>query len=345
VASIRVFGPLCRGTSRSSLEALTRRAQKKRGAVMKVNSAIVLAINDDRREEGAVGFAAAEARLTGRPVTVVHVVHGSAHVAAHNPLLYSYEEVEARGRQLVTRVTDELSELTGGSVEVHGETVRGRTVDRLVQMSRNAHLVVVQRPEDHRVAPLALGSTSSGLAARSLAPVVCVPASWTRADPFVRRVTLGASERDAAWSLLGHGFRLAAEHHAGLHVVRAVDLPELDVAGGVDLLSRRRDGVRADLERELRPFRNRFPGVDVDIELVDGPATEVLTRATDRSGLLVLGRRDEPHPAYERLGPVTRSMLRSAKCPVLVVPRPFGESWEEATCSASASTAAVDKAP
>jgi nucleotide-binding universal stress UspA family protein len=312
---------------------------------MKDRSAIMLAVNDSRSEGAAVRFAAEEARLTGRPVTVVHVVHGSAHVMGHNPLAYSYDELDRRGQEMATRVADEVKELTGGSVEVTCETTRGRPVERLVAMSRSAHVVVVQRRPAPGAAHLALRSTSTALGARALAPLVSVPSSWIPADPFVRRVTLGASERDEAWSLLGHGFRLAAEHHAGLHVVRAVDLPELEVAPGADLLSRRKEGVRADLERELRPFRNRYPGVAVDLEVLDGSAEEALRQATGSGDLLVVGRRDEPHPVYERLGPVARSMLRTAECPVVIVPRPFGDAWKEASCSASASTAAVDRAP
>jgi nucleotide-binding universal stress UspA family protein len=123
--------------------------------------------------------------------------------------------------------------------------------------------------------------------------------------------------------------------------VRAVDLPELEAAPGADLLDRRRDGIRADLERELHPFRSRYPGVVVDVELVDGPAPGVLRQAAGRHDLLVVGRRDTPHPAYERLGPVARSLVQSAQCPVVVVPRPFGDAWKEASCSASASTGAV----
>jgi nucleotide-binding universal stress UspA family protein len=308
---------------------------------MKARSAIMLAVDDDSPQGGAARFTAAEARLTGRPVVVIHVVHGSTHVASHNPLLFSYAEVEERGRQVVTRVAEEIRGLTDGSVDVSSETTRGRTVERLVAASGGAHLLVVQRRPVSRAGQLVSRSTSTALGARSLAPVVSVPSSWTAARPVIRRVVLGASERDEAWSLWGHGFRLAEEHAAGLHVVRAIDLPELEVAPGADLLDRRRDGIRADLERELHPFRSRYPGVAVDVELVDGPASEVLTRATGPDDLLVVGRRDTPHPVYERLGPVSRSLLQSARCPVVVVPRPFGDAWKEASCSASASTGAV----
>ena len=310
---------------------------------MKDRSAIVLAVDDDHPEGGAVRFTAEEAQLTGRPVTVVHVVHGSTHVTGPNPLSFTYAEVEKRGRQVTDGVADRLRELTEGTVDVRCETTRGRTVDQLVAISEHARLVVVERRPMSAAGHLAVRSTSTALGARSLAPLVSVPAAWRPTDPFVRRVVLGASERDEAWGLFGHAFRLAAEHHVGLHVVRSVDLPELEATPGADLLSSRRAGVRADLERELQPFRNRYPGVQVDIEIPDGPASHALRQTTGRHDLLVVGRRDQPHPVYERLGPVPRSMLRTAACPVLVVPHPFGDPGKEASCSASASTGVVGR--
>src|SRR5690349_18067450 len=87
-------------------------------------SAIGLATNGEPREIPAYRFAALEARATGRPLVVVHVVHGSSAPDRHHPLSYSYESVDVEARHLVDRACQRLRELTAGAVEIRGETPR-----------------------------------------------------------------------------------------------------------------------------------------------------------------------------------------------------------------------------
>ncbi|MCL6735977.1 universal stress protein [Streptomyces neyagawaensis] len=74
------------------------------------------------------------------------------------------------------------------------------------------------------------------------------------------------------------------------------------------------------LSRALRPWREKFPGVDVsDTVRLDSPARAVLS-AVEGAGLLVVGRRRHRHTPVPRLGPVAQAAVHHARCPVAVVP-------------------------
>jgi nucleotide-binding universal stress UspA family protein len=74
------------------------------------------------------------------------------------------------------------------------------------------------------------------------------------------------------------------------------------------------------LSLALRPWREKFPGVEVvDGVALESPAKAVM-QAADGAGLLVVGRRKHlPGPA-SHLGPVTQAAAHHARCPVAVVP-------------------------
>ena len=56
---------------------------------------------------------------------------------------------------------------------------------------------------------------------------------------------------------------------------------------------------------------------------VHGRAPDVLVDESERARLLVVGRHDPVLPLGSHLGPITRTVLDHAACPVLVVdPRP-----------------------
>jgi nucleotide-binding universal stress UspA family protein len=117
----------------------------------------------------------------------------------------------------------------------------------------------------------------------------------------------------APWSgpeVVGTAFEMAARYGVGLQVVQVVEeVQDSDEA------------VRA-CEDDLAVWRLARPEVGVDLEIVDRDPVEVLGRRARNAQLVVMGR-----PARGRARElVVRSpaseLLRTAPCPVLVVPPP-----------------------
>ncbi|MGH3370884.1 MAG: universal stress protein [Nocardioidaceae bacterium] len=73
-----------------------------------------------------------------------------------------------------------------------------------------------------------------------------------------------------------------------------------------------------DLARLLAPWRERHPGVPVDVALVDDSARHALIGASSKAGLLVVGRHDEGGRHVLALGSVASSVAHHADCPVLL---------------------------
>ncbi len=275
-------------------------------------AAIVLATNGEPRESAAIGFTAAEALRTGRPVTVVHVVHGSSRLGGTPSLVYSWTAVEEEAARVVEYVATRLGDLTHGAVGVDRVTPRGRTVAQLVSLSSTAHLLVLQRRGLPRRTHPGAGTTAA-IAGRALSPVVSVPDTWSVTQSTVRRIVVGVGDPHESRNLLLQGFGLAAEHQVPLRVVHAL---------GAE--SARLEAV-AELDDSMARLRQQHPRLAVQTDVVAGPPEEVLLDAVRHDDLLVVGRRDASHPVYEHLGRVAKRLLRSSPAPLVVVPRPLAD--------------------
>jgi nucleotide-binding universal stress UspA family protein len=70
----------------------------------------------------------------------------------------------------------------------------------------------------------------------------------------------------------------------------------------------------------LRPWREKFPQVEVDERIsLESPAKTVVRAAQD-AALLVVGRRRRRPALSPRLGPVAQAAIHHARCPIAVVP-------------------------
>ncbi|MEU6923372.1 universal stress protein [Streptomyces sp. NPDC046631] len=123
--------------------------------------------------------------------------------------------------------------------------------------------------------------------------------------------------------LLEFAFTDAAARGVPLRVVHGQSLPVAAYAPwGVDhdVAEEIAQDARKRLDRVLRPWRDRFPRVEVDDRIVlESPAKAVVS-AAHGAGLLVVGRREHRPAPAPHLGPVAQAAIHHAHCPVAVVP-------------------------
>ena len=86
----------------------------------------------------------------------------------------------------------------------------------------------------------------------------------------------------------------------------------------------RQQHARDDLAATLRAALGPGPRDNLTTEIAEGMAERILIDRSARADLLVLGSAPE-HPTGRVIGPVIRSCLTRARCPVVVV-RPEGPS-------------------
>lgn len=206
-------------------------------------------------------------------------------------------------------------------------------VPALLDAARESEALVLGSRVRNAVTGFLTGSVVLGVAARAERPVVLVRSGelpqdervpvGPRVPPYAapyRPVVLGLDLDRPAEQLTGYAFDAAAVRAAPLRVLHVrtpappAGLPRAARAPGGTAT---REAPSGALDGVLQPWRHKFPDTEVDGRVLDGHPVHHLLRAAARASLLVIGRRLSAGPG---LGPVARSLIRHAACPVVVVP-------------------------
>lgn len=281
-------------------------------------NAVVVGVTADGID-AALSYAVQEARRWSRPLHLVHVLQLSASLAyavAHGGLLEaaqtSLDDAVARAEQLSAHEVSVTSELVDG----------GSTVEDLSRRCEGAALLVCQHRGLSRLARVVVGSVAHGVAGRAPVPVVSVPEGWVPREDGPAVVTVAVQDPVEAPALVRLALDEARAREARLVVLRAWWL-----GTGYDLLVADDDyrrlwatGSGGEIEAVLAPLRETYPDVAVTVDVRHAPAPDAVLDASERSDLLVLGRRHHLLPLGSHLGPVARAALDHAACPVLISP-------------------------
>ena len=278
--------------------------------------ALVVAVGIEG-SEAALQYAVAEARRTGSPLHLIHVLQ--------LPAVQAYAGVYGAAVDAAKAVLDEALEranqLAGDDVTVTGELMDdGWVVDDLVRGSMDDRVLVLQHRAFNPVHRFLAGSIVQGVAGRAHVPVVSVPEAWTPEHSTV--VTAAVQDPVEAPGLLRIAFEEARARSPELVVLHAWWLASgFDVAV-VDQTMRTEwsERSRAELEPALAPLRSQFPDVKVSVEIRHAPPVEAILDAAQTSDLLVVGRRHHRLPLGSHVGPVVRAAIAHASAPVLITP-------------------------
>jgi nucleotide-binding universal stress UspA family protein len=279
-------------------------------------NAIVVAVGVDGAES-ALPYAVAEARRTGRPVHLVHVLQlpaGEAHAGVYGGALDA-------SRAVLDDALDRAGRTAGSDVTITGELIdNGWVVDDLVRGTVGDQTLVLQHRAFNPVHRFFSGSVVQSVAGRAHVPVVSVPEGWTPGTTAV--VTAAVQDPVEAPALLRIAFEEARSRSKALVVLHAWWL-----SSGFDVVvvdQKMRDESaersRAQLEPVLKPLQAEFPDVEVTVDVRHASPVEAVLDAAEGSDLLVLGRRHHLLPLGSHLGPVARAAIAHAASPVLITP-------------------------
>jgi nucleotide-binding universal stress UspA family protein len=302
---------------------------------------IVVAVADDH--DAALRYAATEAVRERRPLRLVHAVpppRGVVGPGAVGPetILLTYRAIELVAGDVLQQQYERAVTLVDWNVPVAKVLRRGPVVDVLLDQSRDAYRLVLQRRHGPQLSRILTGSTAAALAARAPVPVVSVPELWAgpRAVPHV---TVALGERDVEGhcpALLASAFMEAAARHASLTVLHAIYVPVEygELALDEATIQRWHDEARRQIEDQARTWQQQHPTVDLRIDLrYERPADGILA-ASRHSDLVVVGRRGSHGLVH--LGSVVRAVVRGSQCPVMVLTPASREQGRRATVEAQA---------
>jgi nucleotide-binding universal stress UspA family protein len=274
---------------------------------------IVVAVRNPGESSAATEFALREAQRRGCGVRLVHVVHGHPSTAEE---LAVGGHFKGPAQEMLIVMAAELEKRTEGRVPVSTLVDSGPVVTKLLRGARDASLLVLG--ERDRVSRRWAGTVRLGVSSGSDVPVVCVPSTWQPRRHDV--VAVGVNDPSTVGPALPAALEVARRRGSPLRVVHAVWFAEpLDDAG---LAPARVEELVQLAESELRHTLERLEpevsAVPVQVHVVHGHPVDVLVRASETAGVLVVGRHDPPHHLGRRLNHVVRSVLQNSWCPVMV---------------------------
>ncbi|GHE14989.1 universal stress protein [Streptomyces alanosinicus] len=295
---------------------------------------ITVGLDDSPESRAAAEWAAREARLRALPLKLLHVFEPLPAHLAQAPLLGA-----ETGQDWSERIAPEAAEgirLRHPGVEVITDRVSGTAPEALAEAADAAELLVLGSRGFGGVGGFMVGSVSLAVIARAARPVVLVRAGEQAADehaadpaggpsaaaPF-RPVVVGLDTGAPDETLLEFAFDTAARRGAVLRAVHGWSEPPTSFYrfyGDAELfgtLARRQAGLLTDV---LRPWRQKFPDVDVIEASRAGNAAHVLVEASRDASLAVVGRCVRTGTLGAHVGHVTHAVLHHVVAPVAVVP-------------------------
>ncbi|MFD9034098.1 universal stress protein [Streptomyces sp. NPDC059567] len=277
---------------------------------------ITVGVDGSEGSVAALDWAADEAALRGTGLRLVYATRWAQHQLAAMKVSHEDRAGEAEGVLAATeqRVRDRQPDLamTADEIEDAPNSV-------LLAAAAEADLLVVGSHGLGSVRGFIVGSVGQEVVADSKRPVVLVrpgdgeSGSGATDERGHRKVVLGLDVTEVKDELLEFAFDFAGRHGVLLEIVHTWHAPFAQrhtSAEDADMASA--------LSHAVRPFRDRFPAVEVSEVSAPGRAAEHLVEAAHDAGLVVVGRRRAAKGSH--IGSVTHALIHHASCPVAVVP-------------------------
>jgi nucleotide-binding universal stress UspA family protein len=193
-----------------------------------------------------------------------------------------------------------------------------------VAKETNASAIVIGSSHRSGLGRVLAGSVAESVLVGSPVPAAIAPHGYAVAGEELASIGCGFDGSPESREALGWASALASRWSAHLQVL-GVHVPiafsGASTAGAFGYQSAN-DALRGELKQQLREaLVSHVDGSQVSLRLLEGDAATALTAASADLDLLVLGSRGYGSFRSVVLGSVSRALVRSAACPVVVLPR------------------------
>ena len=281
---------------------------------------VVVGVDGSEESLLAVEWAAMEAKRHGLPLRIVSA-------PAMAPRMHAYRAVPAtvadalRGvsERALERAVVRAEEVSSG-LEISTALLSGAPALAVAGSGTDAAMLVVGARGAGGFAAMILGSVSRYAATRAPCPVIVVRQATMAVH---QEVAVGIRDPHDPGGALTFAFEEAAARHADLVVVHAwswfpsglhapANQDALDASFHLEQAS---GEVTQTLAAALAGWREKYPGVEVRQDVIQGHPGRVLASYSARADLVVIGRHGDPG-----VGSVQHALLDHARGPVAVVP-------------------------
>lgn len=282
---------------------------------------IVVGVDGSPASNAAVVWAARDAEIKHLPLTVVHVVNTD--VATWPPMPYPETWAvwqEDEGRKVVAEAVKIAEEavLTDRKLTVKTELIHSTPIPAMIEMSKDAAILVLGRAGRGAVARLLLGSVSASLVREAHCPVAIVhDEDPLMPHPLRAPVLLGIDGSPASEAATAVAFDEASRRGVELIALHAWSDRELVELPGLDW-DKVKGQAEITLAERLAGWQETYPDVKVcRVVVCDRPAHQ-LTARSESAQLVVVGSRGRGALPGLMLGSVSNAVVHSARMPVIV---------------------------
>jgi nucleotide-binding universal stress UspA family protein len=283
---------------------------------------IVVAVDGSPSSWVATEWAARDAALRHVRLTLVHVSTPPTIGLWTTP--GPFDEFSRRQnrnvRQILTdarRIVDQaLRDVT--PIAVDEVPCAGVAIPTLVDLSKDAAMMVVGCRGHGKLTRRLLGSVSSGLVQHAHCPVAVIHDEDPLMDhPAQAPVLVGIDGSPASEIATALAFDEASRRGVGLIAIHAWLDDDLHAWTGVDW-DRQLEVGREALAERLAGWQEDYPDVAVEHRLVDGDPAERLVAASEGAQLTVVGSHGRGGFAGMLLGSVSSTVVQAVRMPVIV---------------------------
>ena len=287
-----------------------------------VAGTIVVGVDGSDSSMHAVAWAAEQAGVERRALTLVHTVHAITPAYLHAALIPPRElitQLRAEAQEVLDRAREKALGTSPG-IEVREVFEFEDTRDLLLRMSEDAAMLVVGSRGLGTLRRLLLGSVGVALVRHSRCPVVVHRPGHT--GTVRNGVLVGADASEESLPVLEFAYREASLRRLPLTVLHC----QWDVQAGtmgayVDPhAATARESRRLALAESVAGLAEKYPDVRATVEVTDGRPQDVLVRLGERMNLVVVGAHQAGRAADLVFGSVSRAVVEHARVPVVVVP-------------------------
>ena len=282
---------------------------------------IVVGVDESPAAKVAVQWAARDAELRKIPLTLVY---------AASPEVATWPDVrlpaglarwhQDHGRRLVDDAFKVVEEATqhGGPAEVHTEILSSAAVPTLVDLSKDAEMVVTGCRGSGRWPGRLMGSVSSGLLRYAHCPVAIIhDEDPLMPHPSKAPVLVGIDGSSASELATAIAFDEASRRDVGLIAVHAWSDVDVSEWPGIDWPATQSMAEEVLAER-LAGWQEQYPDVQVSRTVVrDEPARQLVQRS-EEAQLVVVGSRGRGGFAGMLVGSVGETVAQMARMPIIV---------------------------
>ncbi|NPC96900.1 universal stress protein [Nocardioides sp. zg-DK7169] len=292
------------------------------------HGSVVVAFDGSENAQGALQWAAAQARSENRRLVVLQAVEPMG--ANTRTMLVStgihpetlQDQIIGEANEQVAKATEEVLKADPG-LEIIRVVRVADPRDLALAAGERADVLVLGSRGRGPMRSLFLGSTSVAVARHATCPVVVVRPDKRPAGTR-QGVLVGADGTEQSLPALERAYREASARGLPVTVMHA--FWDLVAAGTAAHLVPQEKGqeeteqLQVLLAESVAGFGEKYPDVEVHLQLARGLVEEALSTGAREADLVVVGRHHNgPLRAILR-GSVSTAVLEHAQCPVMVVP-------------------------